>query len=273
MEKVNLQILGMGVSSSKVFDSAYKVIREGISGGICRFDTAPSYGTENILGKILAKCSKELGLKREDLHIQTKVDAWQMQENNGDVKKHIIMSMNKMGVTYFDALLIHWPVPEYLDATWMHMVELKQEGLVREIGICNVRMRHLRKFEKWKLPPEIIQIERNPLRICMDEVKFCIDHGIKIQAYSPLCKMDTRIRDNEDLIKIASKYKKNVGQIVLRWHIDTGVMPIFTSSKPNRVKEYTDIYDFMLTADEIEKINEINEDYKIYLEACVCPGF
>jgi diketogulonate reductase-like aldo/keto reductase len=153
------------------------------------------------------------------------------------------------------------------------MIRLKKSGMVKQIGICNVRMRQLEKMKKWEVVPDIIQIERNPLRVCASETKFCREQGFLLQAYSPLCKMDTRIRDSEILKKIAEKYAKNIGQIVMRWHIDSGYIPIFTSTKPMRVKEYLDIFDFQLSSEEILEINSLNEDYKMYLEACACPGF
>jgi diketogulonate reductase-like aldo/keto reductase len=123
------------------------------------------------------------------------------------------------------------------------------------------------------MKPDIIQIERNPLRTCLEETDFCKNIGFELQAYSPLCKMDSRI-SNSDIIKnLANKYGKSIGQVVLRWHIDTGCIPIFTTTKDARVKEYTDIMDFHLLPDDILQINSLNEDYKMYLEACACPGF
>ena len=85
--------------------------------------------------------------------------------------------------------------------------------------------------------------------------------------------MDARIKNSKVLKDIAEKYGKNVGQIVLRWHLDTGVIPIFTTKKIGRIKEYTELYDFRLTDPEIEEISELNENYKMYLESCICPGF
>lgn len=266
-------ILGTGASSYKDYDGLYTVISSAFENGIRGFDTAPSYGTEEILGKCISKCIGDYSVPRSEIFIQTKVDAWQMVESKDKIKAYVVNIMHKMKLEYLDALLIHWPVPEYLDKTWQAFAELRDEGVVKHIGICNVRIRQLKQYLSWEIKPEIVQIERNPLRTCSNEISFCHEHEINVQAYSPLCKFHEDIRTSPLLADIAKKYHKNIGQIVMRWHIDTGVTPIFTSKKPSRVKEYVELFDFALGRKEIEAINSMNKDYKMYLEAVACPGF
>lgn len=268
----NRLIFGTGASSNKDYDDLKQVIRAAMESGIFAFDTAPSYGTEKVLGRILKELSYENGNNREKLFIQTKIDAWQMQESDGKVYKYVETAMKKLGVDYIDSLLIHWPVPEYFDKTWECFSKLKNDGIVRKTGICNIRFRHLKKYAERGALPDVIQIERNPLRTCEKEIAFCLNHGIEIQAYSPLCKMDERLRDSEDLKEISQKYDKSLGQTVLRWHMDTGVTPVFTSKKPKRVKEYAGIFDFKLSEEDIALISSMNIDYKMYLESIACPG-
>ena len=265
-------IFGTGVSSSKDYDGLKTVVRSALKSGIYSFDTAPSYKTEAVLGRILGELSDEMGIGREKLFIQTKIDAWQMQESNGNIEKYVVSAMKQLGVEYLDALLIHWPVPEYFDRTWEIFVKLRNDGIVRKIGVCNVRLRHLKKYVEFDTVPDLIQIERNPLRTCEKEISFCHEHGIEVQAYSPLCKMDERLRDSEILKEISQGRGKSLGQTVLRWHIDTGVTPIFTSKKPQRVREYAEIFDFELSKMEIDRISSLNIDYKMYLESMACPG-
>ncbi len=235
------------------------------------FDTAPSYGVEEILAKVIFDVSQEKGLSREDFIIQTKIDAWQMVE--GNVEKFVDCALQKMKLQYIDNLLIHWPLPDFLDDTWNKMKLMKKSGKVRKIGICNVRTRHLNLFDKRGVSPDIIQIERNPLRTCEREIEFCKQKGIEIQAYSPLCKMDRRLADSSVIKKFSEKYNKNIGQIILRWHLDTGVSPIFTSTKDYRIREYMDLFDFALSEDDVAAISALNINYKYYLESCLCPGF
>lgn len=196
-----------------------------------------------------------------------------MESFNGEVGRYVEDALKKMKIDYIDSLLIHWPIPEYLDNTWKSFVRLYESGIVKKIGICNLRLRHLEKIVKYKFVPQIIQIERNPLLTFEKEVDFCICHGIEVQAYSPLCKMDKRIRDSIVLKDISKKHNRNIGQIVMRWHLDTGVVPVFTSTKPERIREYAGIFDFSLSGEEIKAISALNENYKMYLESYLCPGF
>ena len=261
--KTTSLLLGTGVSFSKEPRVARDVLSSALKCGITRFDTAPSYKSEGILGNILAEKCAEYDLKREELYIQTKIDAWQMQD--GSIDKFVMDALNKLKTDYIDALLIHWPIPEYMEATWRKMDELKCSGVIRKTGICNVRLR------QWN--PDIIQLERSPLNTFDDEVAFCHKHNIEIQAYSPLCKMDLRIKDSHVVKKIASKHGKDQGQTVLRWHLDTGVNPIFTTTKVSRIQSYSNLFDFNLSSEEIDEISGLNENYKMYLESVSCPGF
>lgn len=264
-------IFGTGASSCKAEDGLRSVVAKALECGVRAFDTAPSYGTEKILGNVLHRCMKEQSLSRDNLHVQTKIDAWQMQA--GNVEGFVRKTLTDMGFDYLDCLLIHWPVPEYFDATWKDLASLRDQGLVRRIGVCNVRLRHLERYRKSLSPqPDVIQIERHPLMTFPDEIAFCHDAGYEVQAYSALCKMDCRIRDSLVVKGIGDRHGKSVGQVVLRWHLDTGVSPIFTSKRPSRVGEYSDIFDFALTLDEIEAISALNEGYKLYLESYACPG-
>ena len=268
MEKI---FFGTGASSCKDYAGLLATVRAAAACGIRCFDTSSGYGTETTLGQILNRLQAEQNIKREDLFVQTKIETIQMVD--GNIQVDVEKALDQMGLDYLDSLLIHWPLPAYVEKTWKQFIKIKEAGLVKRIGICNVRIRHLQMFEKLGIAPEIVQIERNPLRTCIDEIAYLHTHGIAAQAYSPLCKMDPRIRDSVVLNKIAEKYKKSVGQVVLKWHMDTGVIPIFTSTKVSRIQEYTQLYDFSLTPEEIEAITGLNIDYKLYLESRLCPGF
>lgn len=264
-------LFGTGLSSSKDFKGLYAVALMAMERGIVCFDTAPSYRMEQTLGAVLSEGAKAIGLRREDFLIQTKIDPLQMLD--GNIAEQTERAMEKLRVSYLDALLIHWPVVEETEACWRVFERLKERGLVCRIGICNVRTRHIRRYWERGVRPDIIQIERNPLRVCAEETELCRRLGIELQAYSPLCKMDERIADSPLLAEIAKRYGKSVGQVVLRWHLDTGFSPVFTSKKPERVREYSDIFDFRLTPQEIERVCSLNVNYKMYLESCICPGF
>ena len=263
-------IFGTGASSAKDSNELYRLVKTCIKNNIIAFDTAPSYRTEKVLGDVLKRCIAENLIRRDALFIQSKIDGWQMQE--GQIETYVRNVLNDMHLDYLDSLLVHWPFLEYIDDTWKKMQRLQAEGYVKQLGICNLRSRNMIDLKYRDIIPEIVQIERNPLNIMEKEVSYCLNEDIWVQAYSPLCKMDERIRDSVLLKQIAEKYYKNVGQVVLRWQIDTGVTPIFTSKKISRVEEYASVSDFTLSKKEIDDISAMNQNYKLYLESFQCPG-
>lgn len=272
-EQYNIElIIGSGASACKDYDDLFLNVKIGLENGIRGFDTAPSYQTEEILGKAIRESLYELEISRNDIFIQTKIDPWQMQYENGNIIKFVDEALCKMKFDYLDSLLIHWPIPEYFEYTWRYLCKLREDGILKNIGICNVRSWNIYKFNELDVMPDIIQIERHPLRICEKELDLCAHNNITVQAYSPLCKMNNKLKNSNTLKNIARKYNKSVGQVILRWHIDSGVIPVFTSTKPNRIKEYSQIFDFCLTSNEIREINLLNQNWKLYLESCICPG-
>lgn len=242
------------------------IVKCGFDCDLAAFDTAPSYGTEQNLGKAL----KEISNGRT-FFCSNKIDAIQMY--HGNIIEHVLGRLKQMNLDYFDVLLIHWPLPQYMDRTWKQMLELKEAGIVHSIGICNVRVRHLKEYREKCIIPDYIQIERHPLNICNDELEYCHDHNIKVMAYSPLGRMLPSIKNSNILKDLSVKYHKNIGQIILRWHIDSGVIPVFGTRKIKRLKTNIDIYDFSLQKDEIEAINSMNQNIKIFLESWGCPKF
>lgn len=264
-------ILGSGVSSCKDLKGLQAVCRSALTHGILKFDTAPSYKTEEVLSEAISICRKELGITREACYIQTKIDPIQMY--NGKIKEYFKRKLSAMHLDYVDSLLIHWPLQKYFMQTWENLLDLKEEKYVRNIGICNLRVRHLNDLFNQDIIPDILQIERHPLNTFEEERIFCKQHNVMLQDYSPLCKMHPRISENIKLHNIAQKYNRNIGQIILRWHIDTGAYPVFTSTKPERIIQYSQLDDFSLTQEEINIISSLNCNHKLYLESLVCPGF
>ena len=204
-------MFGTGASSAKTYDELYPLIRTVIECGIFAFDTAPSYKTEAVLGSCMKKCMEELTVEREDLFIQTKIDAWQMAEGGSMVETYIKSVIKDMGAEYLDAVCVHWPVPEYMEQTWDAFIKIKDRGLARNLGICNLRMRQLRQLPINDIMPDFIQIERHPLRTCKNEIAFCHEKGIAVQAYSPLCKMHKNIAESPAIHRLTEKYVAGVG--------------------------------------------------------------
>ena len=264
-------IFGSGASANKDFDGTLDVCHAAIENGIRMFDTAPSYHTEAVLSKAVAMAAKDHGVGRKDYFMQTKIDPIQMYE--GRVEEYFKSKLQEMRFDYVDSLLIHWPVWQYFDRTWEALLKLREQGYTKRIGICNLRLRHLKSLKSRGVMPEILQIERHPLCTFEAERQFCCDNGIMLQDYSPLCKMHPLIAQDDRLQRIAAGHGKDIGQIVLKWHIQTGAVPVFTSKKPSRVASYAHLDDFMLSGEELSVIQSLNCNHKLYLESLICPAF
>ena len=205
--------------------------------------------------------------------MSTKIDAWQMQEFKGDVSSCVDSILVQMRMDYVDQLLIHWPVPDFFAETWECFERMKREGKVRFIGVCNVRVRHLNSLFSSLSPPDVIQNERHPLRTDGAVLDYCKGHEIAYQAYSPVGQMMELIRNAYVLKRLAREYNCSIGQLIIAWHLQCGVSPVFMTTKVSRVQEYCASKDIILRDEELASISALNQNYKIFLESVGCPGF
>lgn len=226
--------------------------------GYNSFDTSRSYGNEKALGFAL----KLSLVKRENIFITTKLSNEQQRTYN--VKNALLSSLKLLKTDYVDLYLMHWPNPEtYLDS-WRQMEELYLQGYCKAIGVCNFHEHHLEELLKIaKIIPAINQIEIHPLLTQKPLIKYCKKHGIQPEAYSPLARMDKRLVENGVLENLAEKYNKTIAQIILRWDYQCGVISIPKTENKNRLRENISIFDFNMTEEEIESINNLNCNYRI----------
>lgn len=201
------------------------------------------------------------GKKRKEIFITSKLYNTQQDK---DIKRHYKDICDELGVEYLDLLLLHWPQKStYLNA-WKQMVELYNEKKVKYIGISNVEIKHLMEMENiCGFLPHVIQIERNPLYTRNDIISFCHEKGIIVQAYAPLGRMNEVLMKQKILNQLANKYGKGIPQIILKWHIQTGVCPVVRSVRKRRIIENINIWDFELTDEEIQEITKLNQNYRI----------
>ena len=177
-------IFGSGVSACKDFSGLKSVCKVALENGITWFDTAPSYKTEELISRAVHECSVELGLKRDDYFIQTKIDPIQMY--NGNIEEYFYGKLKAMNLDYVDSLLIHWPVRKYLLSAWESICKLKEKQIVRKVGICNLRIRQLNELNNIGIMPEIVQVERHPLNTFQSEMAFCKSFRLCTRATSSL---------------------------------------------------------------------------------------
>ena len=174
-----------------------------------------------------------------------------------ELKQGFEESINKIGKV--DIYLLHWPHPYLWKTEWRLMEELYLSGKVKAIGVCNFDIGYMKELLSiCRVMPSINQIERHPLFQQRELVKFCLERGIQVMAYSPIARMDKELQDSPVLKHISLKYGKSINQIILRWDIDTGCIPIPASKSEVHIKENMDVFDFKLTLEEIDEINNMD---------------
>ncbi|MGE0074545.1 MAG: aldo/keto reductase [Sphaerochaetaceae bacterium] len=243
---------GLGLGVFKVGDGSPVVsaVKSALRAGYRSIDTAAVYGNEEGVGQAI----KESGIEREKLFITSKV--WNADQGYETTLQACGTSLKKLGLEYLDLYLIHWPVKgKYLD-TWRAMTELYKQGKVRAIGVSNFQIHHLKDIlDASDVVPAVNQIELHPLLNQKDIRDFCQLNNIVVEAWSPLMKGNL---DLPVLLDLAKKYQKSPAQIVLRWHIQHGVVVIPKSVHDHRIRENALVFDFSLSADEINLIDTLH---------------
>ena len=235
-----------------------QVILDAIEAGYRHFDTAAFYNTEEALGKAI----KKSGIPREEFFVTTKV--WKTYMGYEGAKKSFEESLEKLDMDYVDLLLIHWPRPDEksdwkkLDIeTWKAFEETYKEGRAKAIGVSNFLNHHIQNIlDNCEVVPMVNQIEFHPGYIQKDVVDFDKEHGIVVEAWSPLGR--ERVFKDELLNKLAQKYGKSVAQICLAFALQMDVVPLPKSSSVERMKQNMDI-DFELEKEDFEKIVNMEE--------------
>lgn len=261
------------------YSTMKEIVRAGLKIGYRAFDTARDYLNEPIVGQVLNECLKDIGLKREDIFITTKIGNSQQEE--GNINEQINISLRNLQTDYVDCWMMHWPYssPNNLSLTFIDtyhkMEKVYLNGKVRAIGMANFRVRHFKKL--WEagidITPHCVQFEHHPLRTADDILEFCTANNIAVQAYSPLCRMIPAVKNSPILNTIANRTRKTIGQVILRWHYQHQSVPCFLSTNPKRLEENFNIWDFELSKEDMAQIQTLNEDYKYHLESASCPGY
>ncbi|WHY00064.1 aldo/keto reductase [Neobacillus sp. DY30] len=257
---VNMPWFGLGVFKVEEGPELVNAVKFAIKQGYRSIDTAAIYGNEEGVGQAIQEAINEYGITRDELFITSKV--WNSDLGYESTIAAYETSLEKLGLDYLDLYLVHWPVEDkYLEA-WRALETLYSEGRVRAIGVSNFQVHHLEKVMKnAKTKPMVNQVEYHP-RLTQAEVKtFCDNNGIQFEAWSPL--MQGQLFDNPLLKELANKYNKTIAQIILRWDLQNGVVTIPKSTKERRIIENSTIFDFELTAEDMDRITSLNENHRV----------
>lgn len=229
------------------------VLSKSIKTGYRLIDYSSAYGD----GSLIKHAIKKSGVKREDIFIITR--ATNNDQYNHSVRESFMRSLKNIGVDYIDLYMFHWPVTEHFVDTYKEIEKLYKEGLIKAIGICNCHQHHIEAIKKeCDIMPMVNEFEVHPLFTQKPLVKYCQEHKIQVIAYTPLAKNDDRLRKNLILRGIAEKYHKTLQQIILRWDVQNGIIPIPYSFNDEHNRQNLDIFDFELTEEEIKAIDSIN---------------
>lgn len=249
---IHMPWLGFGVYKVSEGEEVVSAVKHAIQTGYRSIDTAALYDNEQGVGKAI----RESGVTREELFITTKV--WNADQGYESTIRAFEESRTKLGLEYLDLYLIHWPVKEKYKETWRAMEHLYNEGFARAIGVSNFQIHHLRDLmEEGTIMPMVNQVEFHPLLTQKELLSFCKENHIQLEAWSPL------MRGNLDiplLHELARKYEKSPAQIVLRWDLQHEVVTIPKSATPQRIEENAHLFDFELSAEDMEKIDALNQD-------------
>lgn len=240
-------------------EQATPAVKKALEVGYRSIDTAMIYGNEKGVGRAI----KESNVPREELFITTKV--WNADHGYENTLKAFDASLERLGLDYIDLYLIHWPTPkydQYVD-TYKAMEKIYKDGRAKAIGVCNFDIEHLeRLLIECEVVPVVNQVERHPYFQQRELQDFCEKHHIIIEAYSPL--MNGKDVLNDSVVKeIAKAYGKTAAQVILRWHLQTGVITIPKSVTPSRIEENFDVFDFELTAEDMEKMTALDRNLRI----------
>ncbi|WP_312094994.1 aldo/keto reductase [Niallia sp.] len=248
---IEIPILGFGVYQIPKEETEQAVI-DAIKAGYRHIDTAQSYMNESEVGQGI----KNSGIDREELFITTKI--WVENASYNGVMESFQGSLNRLGLDYVDLLLIHQPFNDVYGA-WRAMEELHKAGKIRAIGISNFAVdRAVDLAEFNEVTPAVNQIEINPFQQQTEAIEALKAEGIQPEAWAPFAEGKNGIFTNEVLTSIGKKYNKSVAQVIVRWLVENDIVVLAKSTKPERMAENIDVFDFQLNEEDKKAIATLN---------------
>lgn len=268
--------LGLGVWRIPNGRKCETALLTAFEAGYRHVDTASLYGNEESVGAAV----RASGIPREEIFVTTKL--W--NSDHADPERALETSLRKLKLDYIDLYLIHYPVPERL-RSWRALEKMKQQGKALSIGVSNFTIRHLTELlGQTETVPALNQVEFHPYLYQRELLEFCTAHGIVVEAYCPLTQGE-RLNDRK-LLAIAKKYPvsskpparrqaalsflhaasaretRSPAQILIRWALQHGLVVIPKSAHPDRIRENAQVFDFEISAEDMEALDSFNENLR-----------
>lgn len=257
-----MPIVGLGTFRVENNDECAESVKHAIENGYTHIDTAMIYENEDKVGQGIAEGLASTGLKRSDLFITSKL--WLDDYGRQNVADAYETSLNKLGLDYLDLYLMHWPGTDeaLMIDTWQGMEDLYKNDKVKNIGVSNFNIEHLEALlAQVSIKPVINQVEFHPYLLQSSLNRYLEVQNIHMESWSPL--MNAQILEDETVNAVANEVGKSPAQVIIRWNIEHGVVVIPKSVTPSRIEENINVFDFALTAEQIEKLDNLNEERRI----------
>jgi diketogulonate reductase-like aldo/keto reductase len=253
---VEIPYLGLGVYLASAGKEIQQAVHHALQVGYRLFDTASMYENEYDVGKVI----RESPIPREEIFVTTKL--WNSDHGYDKSIKAFHKSLNTLSLKYIDLYLIHWPVEELRRESWRALETLLETEKCRAIGVSNYMIHHLEElFGYAKVLPAVNQVEFTPFLYLKELLDFCRSHQIQLESYSPLTRGK---KFNHPLLQeLSRKYQKTPAQILIRWNLQQEVVVIPKSSRPERIEENAAVFDFTISLEDMELLNQLDQNYRV----------
>ncbi|HHT34032.1 MAG: aldo/keto reductase [Proteiniphilum sp.] len=229
-------------------------VRNALDAGYRHIDTASFYDNEYPIGKAIA----ESRVPREELFVTTKL--WGTDILKNGIEQAFEESMLKLDIGYIDLYLVHWPVTGQVAATWRKMEQIYESGRVRAIGVSNHLTHHLEELlSVAAVVPAVNQVELHPYLVMQGLQDYCREKDIVVESWSPLGSSKIPLLADPLLLEIGQRHSRSTAQVILRWNLQKGLLPLPKSSDAKRQKENIALFDFSLSGEEISLIDRLDK--------------
>ena len=252
---VQMPVLGLGVYQSPPGRVTQDAVRFAVKIGYRHVDTARIYGNEADVGGAVL----DSGVPRKDLFVTTKL--WNSDQGYDSTLRACEASLKRLGLDYLDLYLIRFPVPKARSESWNAMETLLKQGKCRAVGVSNFTIRHLEELLKeHEARPAVNQVEFHPFLYQKELLEYCRSKGIQVEAYSPLARGE-RFK-HPRMRSLAEKYSKTPAQLMIRWGLQHGLVVIPKSTRAERIRENSQVFDFEISDEDMKSLDSLSEDLR-----------